>query len=247
MGNLEFFDTLALKSRNYLNTARMFSMDAQIFPKTFADINSKLCIESADEVLDLGGGCGQITALISKKCHSVALADGAANALQQAKKDLATLKNIAFYEVNIQKLPLPFVDQQFDKVLCYSVVHYLDSYNEFGQLISDLIRIIRTGGKILIGDIPLAEKYEAVMHERARHPLRNFLHNARYFTRKFLTSMYYRAKKLDPGQVKGIKYSRQAIMKEMSAHSNCKFRLVEQDPSLPFADSREDLLIIKNS
>ena len=243
MGNIELFNQLAQKK--IFSNGRMFSLKTNIYEVTFSDIDRKLNFEKHDVVLDLGGGCGQISDFIAAKCRQVVLADGAENALAYARKLLAGHLNVTYRQFNLTNLPLPFADNYFDKIVCYSVVHYLSNYGEFQKLIQEMVRVVRDGGKILIGDIPLEDKKKHYLEERRKKRIVHFLYNIRYYFVKFITHAIYKFRRVDAGSVKGLSYSRDLIKELVGNVREIRFVFREQDGRLPLAVSREDLLITK--
>ena len=247
MGTVEFFDQLARSTDSYLNTARMVSLRPGVFKLTMADIDRKITLQKTDSVLDLGGGCGQLTELLAVRCGSVVLCDGAASVLETAQRQLQTHSNVSYVQADITKLPLPFGDSQFDTVICYSVVHYLQSMAQFAALLDELLRIVKPGGKILVGDMPLVDRYQKNLAEREKNKVRKILLNLRYRMKRGATQFLYKRKGLDPSQVSGMRYDRQAVLEVLNQKGLEKFEFIEQDRRLPSADSREDLLIVKES
>lgn len=245
MSNIDFFNELALKTNSYLNTARMFSLNFNVYRDTFNDINKKMEFRPRDVVLDLGGGCGQITKYIAERCEKVFLADGASEAVKFAENKFKNYNNINYLILNITDSPLPFSDCQFDKIICYSVVHYLRNYEQFENLLKELLRISKAGGKILIGDIPLIEKYQLNLEQRAQKPIKNFLLNLRYRVKKFFTKLFYSFQGIFAPQIISIKYTKESIRKIIASAGILEFQFLIQNPCLPAANSREDLLIIK--
>ena len=51
--------------------------------------------------------------------------------------------------------------RKFDKILIYSVVHYLSSEGEFQKFIHKAISLLKHKGILLIGDIPIKEYEKA--------------------------------------------------------------------------------------
>ena len=244
MGNIEFFNELAEKK--IFSNARMFSFDRNVYKRTFADIARKVNFLKSDVVLDLGGGCGQIANFIAAECKQVALADGAESSIRAAKQLLANRQNIFYKRLDLTQFPFPFEDGYFDKIICYSVVHYLPDHGQFQKLVCEMIRITKSGGKILIGDIPLSDKASRYLAERKKDKFRNFYFNIRYSLRKFITGLQYKLSGVDTGQVSGLAYTKPLVEKLISALGGIKFTFLEQDRLLPFANSREDLLISKS-
>lgn len=247
MSNIEFFNQLAKSTNTYINTGRMSLFDFRVYRRTFDDVNRKVGFAPGQRVLDLGGGCGQIASHIAGIAKEVVLADGAKDALAVAKKNLAHLANVTYQLVDIQALPLPFGDNSFDRVVCYSVVHYLRDYLEFERLVLELLRVVKPQGKILIGEIPLADKSQAYFEERRKRPFLNFVLNMRYYLKKLLLKAFYGLGKVDETQTTGLKYTRAVIRDALQKYRGLRFELLEQDKKLPFSNSREDLLIIKNA
>lgn len=247
MGNIEFFNQLASGMNAYLNTGRPFSLDFQVYRRTFDDIDRKLGFQKEDRVLDLGGGCGQIAKYIAAKTAEVVLVDGAKNALAIARKNLCHQANVRCQLVDITILPLPFTDNYFNRVVCYSVVHYLNDFDEFRSLVIELLRVVKPGGKILIGEIPLSDKSKAYFEERRKKPLLNFALNVRYYYKKYMTKLFYLLGGVDETQTKGLNYSRKIIYDILNTISGVRFEFLAQDKKLPVANSREDLLIVKSA
>lgn len=242
MGNIDFFNELAAKGLK--SNARMV-LDFDVYQKTFADIDSKLQFVSSDVVLDLGGGTGQLAGLAALKTKSVILADGAEQALNIAKRDLKERDNIEFQRLDLTRFPLPFADNFFDKVFCYSVVHYLSDHEQFLHLAKELVRVTKPRGKILIGDIPLSDKGREYLEARKTNPLQNFLGNVKYYFKKHATSFVYKLKGVNSKQVQGLNYDRKTIENFMNRIAGASFTFLTEDEVLPFANSREDLLITK--
>ena len=243
MGNIEFFNELAEKK--IFSNARMFSFDRNVYKRTFADIARKVNFLKSDVVLDLGGGCGQIADFIAARCKQVVLADAAASSLRVARQLMEKRYNVIYKQLDLTQFPFSLEDNYFDKIICYSVVHYLRDHAEFQKLVAEMIRITKNGGKILIADIPLSDKASRYLAERKKDKLRNFFSNIRYYLRKFATGIQYKLSGVDTGQVSGLAYTKPLVEELTSALGGIKFTFLEQDRSLPFANSREDLLIKK--
>ena len=139
-----------------------------------------------------------------------------------------------------------FVDEYFDDVVCYAVVHYLNNFDEFSRLVAELLRVTKPGGKILIGEIPLSDKSSAYFKERRKRPLLNFLLNVRYYCKKYLTKLFYVLDGVDDAQLKGLTYNRKIISDILNEFLDARFEFLAQDKRLPVANSREDVLIVKN-
>jgi len=242
--NVNFYNDLAGKSRWNLDNGRRLSLSLGIYRKTFNDIQNKLNIQNNDVVLDLGGGTGRITKYISEICKIVELSDAAATALDLAKDVLKGQNNIVYSIVDIGE-KLPYGNEQFDKVLCYSTAHYLENYTKFENLIRELLRITKKEGQILIGDIPLKDKYKNYLENRKKFPVKNFLMNLRYRLKKIITDFMYRINGISYSKVRGLSFIKKDIEKMLGSVKDINYFFLEQNYNLPYASSREDILIKK--
>ncbi|MBU1901590.1 methyltransferase domain-containing protein, partial [Patescibacteria group bacterium] len=221
MTNIDFFNDLAQKTSKHLNGGRMF-FHIFVEKKIVRDVHEKLTISSKDILLDLGGGCGNITKYLLEKCHQVCLADMAEQTISVAKKKLSKFSNVVYKIVDINQ-DLPFKDSEFDKIVCYSVVHYLDKKEYIEGLILELIRITNSDGKILIGDIPLKEKHASLLKEREKKTIKNFFLNQKYFFDKRLLRYIYTKKGINISQVKGVNYTQIFLENILKDIPNIKF------------------------
>jgi ubiquinone/menaquinone biosynthesis C-methylase UbiE len=64
---------------------------------------------------------------------------------------------------------LPFYDRSFDLVISWSVFFYFDSLNYAERVLEEMVRVMRPGGKIFIGDVNDEEKKELAMALRQKH------------------------------------------------------------------------------
>lgn len=241
MSSLNYFNELAGR----FNNGRFLQFN--VYQKIFRDISGKIDIAKEDNLLDLGGGCGELTRLLAGRCRSIVLADGAEKTINYARRKLKDIKNIFYSLADITRLPLPFTDRQFDKVICYSVVHYANDLDNFSRLVGELIRIVRPAGVIFIGDIPLADKYEENLLNRKKRPFLNLLLNVKYRLKKFIIGLTYKFNGFNTVQVRGISYTKEKIAEALEKYGGIDYKLAAQDRQLPVADSREDLIIIKKN
>jgi len=110
-------------------------------------IIEKLDIKKDDVILDAGCGSGVFSFLINKIVGAKIIGvDFSFKHLEIMKKKFPFLKSVRG-DVGI----LPFKKEVFDKVLCYSVLHYVDLWSD---TIKELIRVTKREGKIFIGDLP---------------------------------------------------------------------------------------------
>lgn len=245
MNSIDFYNKMSAKFLLNLTNGRMLPLRFGVYKKIFNDIDNKLNFKQTDFVLDLGGGTGLIAKRIISKCAAVELADGAESALAVARKKLNGFNNVSYRLTNIEKV-LPYKDNSFDKVVCYGVVQCLSDYKYFVSLLKELIRIVRpNGGMILIGDIPLDEKYKLNLDTRKKYPVKNFILNQNYYFKKYITNLFYKFAKIEPHDKSKVFFTKGLITETLGKFDNIEYYFLEQNKKLPFSNSREDLIIKK--
>lgn len=113
------------------------------------DVVRKLELKPTDTLLDIGCNCGEVTIPLSFLCDSVTGVDGK-EVVERLKERAPGINNIEtitgdFMGVNI--------DKKFDCILIYSVLVYMDSYEEKARFIKKAAELLKPGGRLLVGDI----------------------------------------------------------------------------------------------
>ena len=114
------------------------------------DILQKLNINKSDDVLDVGCGDAKILNNIKPFARSVTGIDHhlIVNKLKKKFND-----KIIFIEGDIKKDHTK-VKKKFNKILIYSVIHYLKDDKELFKVIRILLSKLNSSGMLLIGDVP---------------------------------------------------------------------------------------------
>lgn len=121
-------------------------------------VNLKLCkevedmIDAGDDVLECACGTGMLSRHIGQKCNRLIATDYSVEMLKQARKKCSSLPNVRFRKADIMRLK--YKDNAFDKVVAGNVIHLLEY--PYGAL-SELVRVCRKGGKIIIPTYILGE------------------------------------------------------------------------------------------
>jgi len=96
------------------------------------------------EVLDVGGGTGELAADLAREGHAVTLLDLAPAMLDAARRHCAGL-NVTFVCAAADQLSQRFDAGSFDLVLCHSLLEFLD---DPPALMAHLVRALRPGGHL---------------------------------------------------------------------------------------------------
>ena len=110
-------------------------------------------IEEGDTVLECACGTGSITRYIAPKCRLLVATDMSKGMLCEAQKNCDNLDNVRFRYADIMHINCR--DERFDKVVAGNVIHLLD--DSYGA-VRELLRVCKTGGKVIIPTYVNAEK-----------------------------------------------------------------------------------------
>ncbi len=97
---------------------------------------------------------GELTIPLSFLCKSVTGIDGD-TCITHLKKRISGIHNISLYAGDFFEAD---VTGKFDCVLIYSVIHYLDNYDRALKFILKAASLLKSGGRMLVGDIPNRSK-----------------------------------------------------------------------------------------
>lgn len=114
------------------------------------DVVAKLKLRPTDDLLEIGCGTGNLLIPLAEHVHSVTGID---------HENLVTALYRRFDKVRLHAgnfLDLE-VWETFDKILVYSVLHYLSDEDEVRTFIDKALGLLRPDGRMLLGDIPNAD------------------------------------------------------------------------------------------
>ena len=221
--------------------------------KIVSDISEKLSLNESDSLLDLGCGTGLLSREWSQGVRFLAGLDAGEQVLKRSLRERHSLSGQpVLIQGEITNLPLR--REQFDKLLCYSVVQYLPSYAEFKRVLIEMLRVLRPGGLALIGDIP-EHNLRAAWAKGLRGNDESLLHYLVRRSREKATQLTYNlGAKLDSMRKtkQGIQlsaapymtYDSQTIL-EIVKEIGATGQILEQPSGLPFNHTRIDLLLRK--
>lgn len=140
-------------------------------PKMVTKLIQNLNLRGHEKVLDLG--CGRGLMLCEVAQH---LPRGEAHGIdvwstdQSGNKPEATLENarlegiqerVTVHTGDVQTLPFP--DAAFDAIVSSLCIHNIKNKNSREKVLSELLRILKSGGKFAIADIHHAKEYAAFL------------------------------------------------------------------------------------
>jgi SAM-dependent methyltransferase len=208
-------------------------------PDIFRDICDKLPQLARREqvILDIGPGCANLPrmliALCRQQAHRLYLLDSP-EMLKQLP-DTSGVHKIGGAFPRCMAEAGGIGTQQFDAILCYSVLHYLFLDANPFDVVDSVVKALAPGGSALFGDIPNLSKRKRFFSSTAG----DAYHRA--FTGRPDTPdvRHYvvEAGKIDDSVLLG--------MMQRAQLAGCDAYLVPQSGKLPMANRRDDLIISK--
>ncbi len=204
----------------------------------FDDIRSKLTNLSQDRtrVLDIGPGCSELPELLIDLCdkhkHELVLLDGEEMLAQLPDGERITKVSAVF-----PSCP-EFLEQRqgsFDAILCYSVLHYVFEEGSVFAFLDHALELLAPGGQMLLGDIPNVSKRKRFFASEAGAAYhRNFMKTDSDPEVSFNVT---EAGKIDDSVVLGLIHR--------ARNAGFDAFIVPQRETLPMANRREDILIVR--
>ena len=160
---------LAVSVADYLYASRVGKF------AVWAELLLSLNLRGDERVLDLGCGRGAVLLMAAKLVPSgraVGIdlwktSDQSGNALEVARRN-AELEGVADH-VDLRTgdmRALPFEDESFDVVFSSLAIHNIPDAGGRARAIDEAVRVLRRGGRVLIGDINVTREYQARLRER---------------------------------------------------------------------------------
>ncbi|WP_375775726.1 class I SAM-dependent methyltransferase [Bradyrhizobium sp. ma5] len=124
--------------------------DEHLLADMKASIVGLLHLNDASSVLEVGCAAG-LVALLVAPCTSKYVGVDLAEAPIQVARQLK-LQNATFMQGEGERLQ--FGDRKFDAAFCYDVLSNFPSFASAEPLIMEMLRVVRPGGRVLIGSVP---------------------------------------------------------------------------------------------
>ena len=233
------YENYAKMARNLTNDtekAGRYIIQEKAERHIFLDIVKKLKVKDEDIILDIGSGTGTLTIPLSFICSEVYALDHP-DVLNALKNRCGGLNNFTFLSGNFLDLD---VDRKFNKILVYSVLHYLKDEKEVIFFIDKALSLLEIGGRLLLGDIPNAStKKRFIESDYGKIFLDNWKEN--------MNDSLLRTQPLELDEDNmSVKFNDSTIIRLIGHIRSKGFNayFLSQPSELPFGYTREDILII---
>jgi len=204
----------------------------------FRDICTKLSLldQKNKTVLDIGPGCSDLPTMLINLCrenkHTLTLIDSA-EMLAHLPDESFIQKVVALYP-NCPDTVLE-LRGKVDVILCYSVLHYILIDTAFFRFLDTSLSLLNHGGHFLIGDIP------------------NISKRKRFFSNE--TGIRFHQEYMKTSELPNVEFNQiehdqiddavvMALLQRARAQGFDAY-LLPQNPALPMANRREDILITR--
>ncbi len=202
------------------------------------DIAGKLSnlANSGAAVLDIGPGCSDLPVALMKRC--------AVKSQRLVLVDSGEMLDQLPDSPGAVKLPGSFPDcldrvadaqRRFDAILVYSVVQYVFAESNLWRFIDSAASLLADGGQLLLGDIPNASRRKRFLASEAGRA-----YHRRHFGDRPFPGVEFN--QLEHGQIDDAVVL--GILARMRAAGFDAY-VLPQDPALPMANRREDILICR--
>lgn len=202
------------------------------------DILRKLDIQPGDDCLDVGCGTGNLMIPLSFVAGTVTGIDHPA-CIEKLRLRFADQAQVRLIAGDFLDTPIP---GPFDKVLVYSVLHYLKNRDAVFDFMDKVVALAAPGGRILLGDIPNeARKARFLQSQQGR------LFDAEWRrNQKNATGVPDVELELAP-DADLVRFDDELILAMILKlrKDGCNAYVLSQPPDLPFGFTREDILIEK--
>ncbi len=240
------FENYGLKAKqlnNYTVISGRYSFQEKAENKILPDIIKKLNVDTSDNCLDIGCGVGNILIPMSFFVKSITGIDHEL-CIEKLNERLSDLKNINLIPGNFLDLML---SDYFDKIVVYSVLHYLKSKDEVYEFMFKAVSLLSSDGKILFGDIPNeSRKDRFLMSPQGKHIESGWNAKIECNAKETDESSNLLLNDL-PTDMKLVKFNDHfvsSIIARMRMNGYHAY-VLPQPPELPFGYTREDILIEK--
>lgn len=130
--------------------------DENLLSDLKSHILSLMQLDQSSKVLEVGCAAGLLALLIAPNVGKYVGVDLAETPLGVARR--LELPNADFQQAAGENLQ--FADREFDAAICYDVFSNFPSFQTGELIIREMLRVVRPGGRVLVGSVPDRSKVE---------------------------------------------------------------------------------------
>ncbi|MCE0556214.1 class I SAM-dependent methyltransferase [Motilimonas sp. E26] len=219
---------------NHTQIAGRYGVQELAEKRIVPDILHKLDLQATDNLLEIGCGTGNLLIPMSFICRSVTGIDHPSCLDKLTKRYQHSGQSLVagnFLDVDLITLP------KFEKILVYSVLHCLADEGEVFDFIDKALKLLKPGGRLLLGDIPNKDRKNRFLSSQAGAD--------------FLTDWNEQVKQsgIDEPAFEAVTSSvgfDDQLVLQILAHvrrQNCESYVCSQPCDLPFGNTREDIIV----
>jgi SAM-dependent methyltransferase len=232
--SFENFGQRARESKDFTSIAGRYADQASAEKEALRDVLRKLDLRSTDSLLDIGCNVGNFLIPFS---FLVRISTGVDH------PDCLRVLRSRFHDGRMELLAGDFMELKvagpFNKILCYSVLHYLSDAHQVKHFVAKALSLLAPGGRALFGDIPLVRKKERFLDSAEGKSF-----DAEWRRKRASNPTPEIALPPDPDLVQFDDLLVQEL-EELCSQSGCRCELLDQPPELPFSFTRSDLLVVR--
>jgi SAM-dependent methyltransferase len=235
MNAFEAYGSLGRSGRSNLAKAGRYEFQHDAQKLILCDLESKLRLSPSDRLLEIGCGPGNLLIPLSFRVRTAIGIDHPD--LIEAAGNRCESENLRFVP---GRFPETNVEGKFDRILIYSVLHYVTDLAEAARFLDAAAALLAPGGRMVVGDLPNVDRKSRFQNSEAG--------------RKFEIE-WSRLREANPesgpNPLAGVSsigtFNDQMIVDLIGRYRALGFHayVADQDPALPFGHTREDLVIVR--
>ena len=232
-----------VRLHNELYTAEILGREIIIYPNVMSpkyDRSSQIFLSMMQSqkdktLLDIGCGTGNITLSLIDIAGYVTVIDHP-TVVSALLERCGGGRTIVGYSGDFLSR---YIGPTFDKILAYSVVHYLAGEDEVLAFLRKAYGLLRPSGKMLVGDIPNADR-----KRRFEESQFGAAFAKAWKARANGSNEFFDAINADENRVEFDDGMIRRLMKGLGLRSK-DYKVLPQPSTMPFGYTREDILITK--
>lgn len=230
----ESFGDLAEATSDYLAATARYRHQDPAKKKIYLDLIQTLGLSSDDVVLEIGCGVGELLVPLSYFVKTITGIDHP-GCIKRLEERIVNVQNASSVKGNFLNVP---IFNKFNKILCYSVLQYLQDEKEVFEFIDKALSLLRPKGRALFGDLPNASLKKRFLESETGKEL----------DKQWRESIASSKNEINLNiNENTVQFNDQLILNILKKYREEGYDayVLSQPKDLPFGNTREDILIIK--